>query len=245
MTQRVLITGASDGIGKACAYLLAHQGWQVFLHGRNEEKLIELSKDIKDKHEITCPYFVADLTDSSTIKPLIQAANKALGGVDVLIHCAGSMMQSSLAVIKEDDIDQQFNLHLKSSLLLAQLSSRLMLRNKKGAMVFVSSAVASQGAVGQVLYSAAKSGLTGLVKSLSKELGPHGIRVNAVAPGFIETELVAEYSSQQREQLTQATSLKRLGCAEDVAKAIMFLASNEANYITGQTLTVDAGLSLP
>jgi len=244
MKKRVVITGASSGIGKACAYWFASQGWQVFIHGRDEAKLQALSTDLQKKYAIECSLFSADLTDSSTIKPLIQQANKSLGGLDALVHCAGSMVQNSLAMIKEQEIDQQFNLHLKSSLLLAQLCSRLMLRNKKGAMVFVSSTVANQGAVGQALYSAAKSGLHGMVKSLAKELGPHGIRINAVAPGFIETSLVSDYSTDKRLQLAQATSLKRLGKADEVASAIGFLASEQASYITGQILPVDAGLTI-
>lgn len=245
MIKRVLITGASNGIGKACAYWFANQGWQVFLHGRDKERLNELATDIRKKHSLDCQYFIADLTDSSSIKPLIQKANKALNGLDSIVHCAGSMVQAPLAMTTESDIDQQFSLHLKSSILLAQLASRLMIRNKQGSMVFVSSTVANQGAVGQALYSAAKSGLHGMVKSIAKELGPFGIRINAVAPGFIETDLVVSYSTEQREKLAQATSLRRLGSTEDVATAIGFLASDQASYITGQILPVDAGLTLP
>ena len=178
----------------------------------------------------------------------MQQVNKSLSQLTCLIHCAGSLTQGSLTTLRASDIDQQFNLHLKSSLLLAQLSSRLMLRNKQSnnecAMVFVSSVVADQGAIGQILYSAAKSGLHGMVKSMSKELGVHNIRVNAVAPGFIDTDLVASYTPEQRETLVQATSLKRLGCSNDVAKAIGFLASEQASYITGHILAVDAGLTL-
>lgn len=248
MTQGVLITGASGGIGQACAHWFAKRGWQVFLHGRDEQKLALLCAALTASYQVECYYYCADLTDSSTIKPLIQQVNKSLSQLTCLVHCAGSLMQGSLATIRASDIDQQFNLHLKSSLLLAQLSSRLMLRNKQAAanisMVFVSSVVAEQGAMGQVLYSAMKSGLHGMVKSLSKELGVHNLRVNAVSPGFISTDLVADYTSEQRQQIAQKTALKRLGQAEDVAQAIGFLASEQASYITGHVLPVDAGLSL-
>lgn len=248
MAKGVLITGASGGIGQACAHWFAERGWQVFLQGRDETRLISLHDELKAKYQIDCYYYCAELTDSTSIKPLMQKVNKSLSPLTCLIHCAGSLTQGSLTTLRASDIDQQFNLHLKSSLLLAQLSSRLMLRNKQSsnecAMVFVSSVVADQGAIGQILYSAAKSGLHGMVKSMSKELGVHNIRVNAVAPGFIDTDLVASYTLEQRETLVQATSLKRLGCSNDVAKAIGFLASEQASYITGHILAVDAGLTL-
>lgn len=244
MSKRVIITGASSGIGKATALLLASQGHQLFLHGRDVKKLKALQSELTNQHQCICQIFTADLSDSSTIKPLILAAKKALSGIDILIHCAGSMAQSSLATIKEEDIDQQFNLHLKSSLLLAQLSSRLMMKNQQSSMVFVSSVVANQGAIGQALYSAAKSGLHGMVKSLSKELGSYNINVNAVAPGFIETELVQNYSPEERKKIAEKTSLKRLGEPKDIANTISFLSSDQASYITGQVITVDAGLTL-
>ena len=244
MNQSVLITGASSGIGNACAHWFANKGCQLMLTGRNEEKLIRLCDELTQRYQINCVYYVGDLNDSATIKPLFQKINKTFNGLDKLVHCAGNLVQGSLAMIREDEIDQQFNLHLKSSLLLAQLASRLMLRNKQGTMVFVSSVAANQGAAGQVLYSAAKSGLHGMVKSLAKELGSFNIRINAVAPGFIETPLVSDYSPEQRHILSQATCLKKLGQAEDVANAIGFLTSQQASYITGQILAVDAGLTL-
>lgn len=244
MSQRVLITGATGGIGYACAHWFANKGWQLLVTGRNEEKLIALCEEINTNYQVKCIYHLADLSDSSTIKPLFKKINSEFKGLDNVVHCAGTIIEGSLAVIKASDIDQQFNLHLKSSILIAQLASRLMLRKQCGSMVFISSVVANQGAIGQALYSAAKSGLHGMVKSLAKELGPHNIRVNAVAPGFIETDLVREYTIEQRIQLAQSTSLKRLGSAEDVAKAIGFLASDQSSYITGQILAVDAGLTL-
>jgi len=249
MSQSVLITGASGGIGQACAHWFANEGWHVYLQGRDEAKLQQLCNELKQSYSTLCHYYCADLTDSSTIKPLFQQMSQNIkqqeSSLSAVVHSAGTMKQASLAMVTEQDIDQQFNLHLKSSLLIAQLASRLMIRKKQGAMVFISSAVASQGAIGQVLYSAAKSGLHGMIKSLAKELGAFNIRVNAVAPGFIETDLVKDYSQQQRQKLAEATCLNKLGQADDVAKAIGFLASESSSYITGQTLPVDAGMSLP
>jgi 3-oxoacyl-[acyl-carrier protein] reductase len=245
VTKTILITGASNGIGAECATWFAQQGWQLCLHGRSEEKLLALSHELTEKYQTKSLYYCGDLTDSATIKPIFQKINQTFSRLDSMVHCAGTMHQGNLAMLKEQDIDQQFALHLKSALLLTQLASRLMIRNKQGSLVFVSSVVAQQGAIGQALYSAAKSGLHGMVKSLAKELGVHNIRVNAVAPGFIETNLVSDYCAEQREQIRQATSLKRLGSTVDVANAIGFLANEQSSYITGQILNVDAGLTLP
>lgn len=243
--ESVLITGASSGIGEACAIAFATQGANLLLHGRNEDKLKTLCIELEQTYQISADYVLGDLSQLSDVKPIVQKAQKLFNGVDALVHCAGTLHQSGLAFIRNEDIQQQLNLHLGASLTLAQLCSRLMIRRKSGSMLFVSSIVANQGAAGQALYSMAKSGISGLIKSLAKELGPQGIRVNGIAPGFINTPLVKDYSEEQKQELANRTCLKALGEAKQVADVVTFLSSQSAGYITGEIIAVDGGLSLP
>ncbi len=243
-----LITGATGGIGYATALALAKKNYRLLLTGRDAKKLKDLAHDIKQQYDTDLETVVVDLTQSSAIKPLFQIVQKRFSRLDTLIHCAGTLSQAPLMMVQDAQIDEQLTIHLKTSLLLSQLASRLMMRNKADdalpSLIFISSIVAEQGGSGQALYASAKAGLQGLVKSLAKELGSQGIRVNAVSPGFIETELVDDYKPEQRALLTQQTCLKRLGQASDVADTIQFLAGADARYITGQTIAVDGGLVL-
>lgn len=255
MSKRVLITGATGGIGQACATLCAELGFSLMLTGRDENKLETLKQSLlktypAQSHSIYIDTHLLDIgvTDSQQNelnKALFIKIKKSLGGLDAMLHCAGSLYESSLMTTQLNDIQQQFQQHLTSSILLAQLASRLIMRNASGgSLVFISSVVANQGAAGQSVYACAKSGLSGLTKSLAKELGSQQIRVNMVEPGFIETGLVAHYEQNKKQKIADQTCLKRLGKAQDVANLMLFLISDGSHYITGQSFAVDGGLTI-
>ncbi len=245
MTKRVLIAGATGGIGQACAHLYASQGYSLMLTGRDQVKLDSLQQNLTDTYSVQVETAILDVNQIDDFKPAFMQVQKRLSGLDVLVNCAGSLYESSLMTSKIEDIQQQLQQHLTSSILLAQFASRFMARNKTGgSLVFISSVVAMQGSPGQSVYACAKSGLLGLTKSLAKELGSQQIRINLVEPGFIETPLVKHYSQEKRAQIASQTCLKRLGKAQDVAELIGFLTSDAASYITGQSFAVDGGLTL-
>lgn len=240
-----LITGASSGIGYAIARNLLMQHKAVILVARNAVKL----KMAQEQLLISYPTAnilieIADLSDSAQIKQLFSSISQQKVNIEGLVHCAGDMLEAPLMMSRDTQIDQQYQIHLKSSLLLCQGASKLMLRKKHGNIVLISSVVAEQGSSGQVVYASMKAAIKGLVTSLAQELGSYNIRVNALAPGVIETPLVAHFDDEKKLQLSQRTALKRLGVGEDIANVAAFLLSNQAGYITGQTIAVDGGLRL-
>ncbi|WP_171038983.1 SDR family NAD(P)-dependent oxidoreductase [Pseudoalteromonas sp. S1727] len=240
-----LITGASSGIGYAIARNLVRQHKAVILVARNTEKLnmaqAQLLELCPDAHILT---EVVDLSDSAQIKRLLSFISQQKINLEGVVHCAGDMLEAPLMMSRDIQIDQQYQIHLKSALLLCQGVSKLMLRKKYGSIVLVSSVVAEQGGSGQVVYASMKAAIKGLVTSLAQELGSYNIRVNALAPGVIETPLIAHFDDEKKQQLSQRTALKRLGEAEDIANVAAFLLASQSAYITGQTIAVDGGLRL-
>ncbi len=240
-----LITGASRGIGRACALMLAEQGHELILVARDDNRLRELNEDCK-RVGAKAHYFVADLSDSHTVVELFKDIQRVLANrpLSNLIHCAGQMRDAMLSMTRVNDIESLLAVNVVASIQVCQLASRLMMRYKTGHLLLVSSKVAEYGSAGQSVYAATKGAIPSFVKSLSKEMGPLGIRVNAISPGFIETDLTAHYTQEQKQQLKESISLRRLGQAEDVASVAKFLCSKEAAYVTGHIMSVDGGLSL-
>ena len=240
-----LITGASRGIGRAAALQLAKAGHELILVARDTKALEQVQIECQALGALVTIHAV-DLTDREAVTALFRLIqttlqNKALSN---LVHCAGQMQDALLAMTRLTDLDKMLALNVGATVQLCQLASKLMLRHKTGHLLLLSSKVAESGSAGQAIYAASKGAVSSLVKSLAKELGPSGIRVNAVAPGFIETDLTAHYSAEKKQQLTAQISLRRLGQADEVAAAIGFLCSNDARYITGHILAVDGGFSL-
>ncbi len=232
-----LITGASRGIGAACVQQLQQAGHQLILVARDTTALQALAAP--DDLVIS-----ADLADESQILACFRQVQQHFGRLDHLINAAGIMQDSALALTKSTSLAAHFQLNVTATFLCCQLASRLMLRQKRGNIVNFGSKVGESGSSGQAAYCASKAAVSGLSKALAKELGPQGIRVNVVAPGFIDTALTAHYHEAQRAQLTSQTALRRLGTAKDVAAVVSFLCSDAAGYITGQVLAVDGGLVL-
>ncbi|MBY0417644.1 MAG: SDR family oxidoreductase [Pararheinheimera sp.] len=240
-----LITGASRGIGRAAALQLAKTGHELILIARDLTALEQVQADCQALGALVSTHAI-DLTDRDAVTALFRLIQTTLQnkGLSNLVHCAGQMQDSLLAMTRLTDLDKLMALNVGATVQLCQLASKLMVRHKAGHLLLLSSKVAESGSAGQAIYAASKGAVSSLVKSLAKELGPTGIRVNAVAPGFIETDLTAHYSEDKRQQLTTQISLRRLGQADEVAAVIQFLCSNDARYITGHILAVDGGFSL-
>ncbi|WP_233008778.1 SDR family NAD(P)-dependent oxidoreductase [Rheinheimera faecalis] len=240
-----LITGASRGIGRATAMALAKAGHELILVARDAAALKQVQMECQALGALVSIHTV-DLTDRDAVTALFRQLHTELQnkGLSNLVHCAGQMQDSLLTMTRLADVDQLLALNVTATVQLCQLASKLMVRHKAGHLLLLSSKVAESGSAGQAVYAASKGAVSSLVKSLAKELGPTGIRVNAVAPGFIETDLTAHYNEDKRQQLTAQISLRRLGQANEVAAVIQFLCSNDARYITGHILAVDGGFSL-
>ena len=237
--RTALVTGASGGIGEAIARQLHAQGATLVLAGRRSEALAALAEALGERARVE----VAELSDPQAAEQLIVAAADG-GGPDVLINNAG-LTRDNLAVrMKDEDWQTVLEVNLTAVFRLTRAALRGMMRRRWGRIVNVTSIVALTGNPGQVNYAAAKAGMIGMTKSLATEVATRGITVNCVAPGFIETPMTAALSEDQRRRLLERVPVGRLGTPDDVAAAIGYLASQEAAYVTGQTLHVNGGMAM-
>ncbi|MFT5635020.1 MAG: 3-oxoacyl-[acyl-carrier protein] reductase [Cognaticolwellia sp.] len=244
MNVIVLVTGATGGIGRATCFAYAKLGGTLFITARNQTSLDSLAKELFELHEINVYPIAVDITATDQITDLFKTIAQIEKRLDVLVHCAGVLTQQSLMMTRIGDIQADITTNLVSAIVFCQSASKLMMRNKKGVITLMSSIIAKQGSAGQSIYGASKAGIEGLVKSLAKELGVTGIRVNAIAPGFIETTMVEHFSDEDKASIANKTCLNRIGQVSDVVPLIQFLSSADAGYITGQIIAVDGGLVL-
>lgn len=234
--KKILITGSSRGIGFATAKWLKQLGAEVVVNSRDAQQCYDVAEQLG---AIPLPF---DVTDEAAVKDAMrQLRGEGLFG---LVHCAGSMLTRPFHQTALSQLRQQLQVHVESAFLLSQYASRLMITKKNGSIVLISSVVAEQGAPGQAAYVAAKSALLGLNKALAKELAPFGIRINVVAPGVIDTDLIKDLSSNAIKQITDRSLVSRLGEPEEVARMIAFVLSDQSSFITGQTFRVNGGLVL-
>ncbi len=236
--KTVLVTGASRGIGKAIALYFAERGSNIVLN-----YIGDLPQDVISEIEekgVSCFPIYADVSDYEAAESLIKAAKEKFGTIDVLVNNAGITKDGLIIRMSEQDFDSVININLKGTFNTIKAASNIMLKQKSGAIVNIASVVGIMGNVGQANYSASKAGVIGLTKSVAKELAMRGITCNAVAPGFIETVMTDVLSDDVKEKMLSSIPLKRFGNAEDVAKAVYFLAG--ADYITGQVLNVCGGM---
>jgi len=240
----VLITGAYGAIGKAACFSYAKSASLLFITGRDQVKLDKLTQQLQQNFDLPVKAITADVNDAEHIKALFQRLSKTSKRLDVFVHCAGTLTQSPLLMTRVDEIQTSIATNLTSSILFCQQASKLMMRNKFGIITLVSSVVARQGSAGQSVYGAAKAGTEGLVKSLAKELGSVGIRINALAPGFIDTALVEHFSTEEKNKIADKTCIGRIGQVDDITPVLQFLSSDGAKYITGEVIAVDGGISL-
>lgn len=239
-----LITGASRGIGAAISLRLAASGHHLLLTARNEAGLTMIAAQCQQAGAASTTILPCDLTDQGAVLQMFSQIKQQQQRLDHLVNAAGMMQDSVLGMTRLSDLQTLFSLNVTASYQCCQLAARLMSRQKSGNIINLASKVGESGAIGQSAYAASKAAITGLTKALAKELGAAGIRVNAVAPGFIETDLTAHYSAEQKQQLCRQISLGRTGQADEVAALVQFLCSKDASYITGQIIAIDGGFSL-
>ena len=241
--QVVLISGSSRGIGKALARLFAERGARVGINSRSREKAEEVVSEF-NQEGLKAFSLPGDISDTKTVKKMVKGVRKEEGRVDVLINNAGLTRDNLIMRLKEEDWDRVLDVNLKGAFNLTGAVSRLMLKQKSGVIINISSVVALTGNPGQANYVASKAGLIGLTRATALELASRGIRVNAIAPGYIETEMTEELDEKRQEELLKRIPLGYFGSARDVASLALFLASDEGKYITGQVISVDGGMSL-
>jgi 3-oxoacyl-[acyl-carrier protein] reductase len=239
--KTALVTGASQGIGEAVARRLARQGARVVIAARSEDKLQRLAAEIEAGGGCARP-LVLDVTRPETFGERLKTLPEDFAAVDVLVNNAGITADNLLARMSLEDWERVLRTNLTGAFALTKELVRGMMRRRWGRVINVSSVVGLMGNAGQANYAASKAGLIGFSKSLARELGSRNITVNVVAPGYIETAMTERLAEEARNELAGAIALKRLGTVEDVAWAVLFLASEEAGYITGHTLNVSGGL---
>jgi len=241
-SQVAIVTGASRGIGREIALSLAEAGANVVINYAGNKALAEEVAEKVRESGAKALVVQADVSKSDQVERLIAVTNAEFGRIDILVNNAGITKDNLIMRMKEEDWDDVINTNLKSAFLLSKGVSRIMMKQKSGRIINISSVVGILGNAGQANYVAAKSGMIGLTKTLARELATRGITVNAVAPGFIETDMTATLSEDIRAELLKQIPLARLGSPKDVANVVKFLASESAGYLTGQVLHVDGGM---
>lgn len=242
MDNVAMITGATRGIGKQIALTLANEGYNIVLNYRTEnDELKQLKNEIESKN-IKCLAVQGDVTNFEDCKQMIESAIKEFGKIDVLVNNAGITKDMLLARMKEEDFKQVIDVNLVGTFNMTKNVISYMMKARNGKIVNISSVVGISGNAGQTNYSASKAGIIGFTKSLAKEVASRNINVNAIAPGFIKTDMTDVLKEEVKEEISKTIPLKRMGEAKDVANLVKFLVSEESNYITGQVINVDGGM---
>ncbi len=236
--RNALVTGSTRGIGRAIAASLSQCGARVAVVGRDASQASAVAGELGG----AAAGFACDVSDTNAVSALVASVEQSFGGVDILVNNAGLTRDNLLLRMKDDDWDAVLNTNLRAAFATIRAASRGMMKRRWGRIINITSVVGITGNKGQANYAASKAGLIGLTKSVAKEYASRNILVNAVAPGFIETDMTAALDIGARAILAQQIPLERLGGTSDVANAVVFLASEMASYITGQVLVVDGGM---
>ena len=242
--KNALVTGASRGIGRAIALALAQQGADVVVHfHQNEEAAREVTREIENLGRKSFA-IGADARDFEAYSELFARAETELGPLDILVNNAGILKPAFLGLMSEKAWDETLDIDLKAAFALSKKAARAMFGRKRGRIINVSSQAAQTGEAMGAHYSAAKAGLIGLTKAAARELAPAGVTVNAIAPGFVETDMTAGDNEKKRAAQLNLVPLKRLARSEEIAALAVYLASDEAAYVTGQVFAIDGGLRM-
>jgi 3-oxoacyl-[acyl-carrier protein] reductase len=236
--RAALVTGSTRGIGRAIAETLAGCGARVAVVGRDATKATDVAAEISP----IARGFSCDVADPTSVNALVAGVEEAFGAVDVLVNNAGLTRDNIMLRLKDDDWDAVLDANLRGAFVAIRAATRGMMKRRWGRIINISSVVGLVGNKGQSNYAASKAGLIGLTKAVAKEFASRNILANAIAPGFIETEMTAAMTSEARAALVGSIPLERLGSPKDVASMVAFLASDHASYITGQVLVVDGGM---
>ncbi len=239
--KTAIVTGASRGIGAAIAHRLGEAGANVVLCSRSAESVAQIADTLHSKGYPTLS-MAADVSQKADVEELIEATIEEFSQIDILVNNAGITRDMLLMRLKDEDWDAVLQTNLTGTMYCTRGVLRPMIRQKSGRIINISSVVGLSGNAGQANYAAAKAGIIGLTKATAKEVGARGITVNAIAPGFITTDMTAQIPEKNQEQLLDLIPLREFGHPEDVAAAVCFLASDAARYITGQVLQVDGGM---
>jgi len=241
--QVVLVTGSTRGIGKATAEAFAAEGATAIIIGRNAELAKSVCDGITAQNQ-KADHYIGDVSNTENIQEIVTKILDKYKRIDILINNAGITKDNLLLRMSERDWDDVMSINLRGAFICTKAVTKAMLKAKKGRIINVSSIIGLTGNAGQTNYAAAKAGMIGFTKSVAKELASRGITVNAVAPGYIQTEMTDQLKDAARDELLKRIPMARLGTTEDVANACLFLASQEADYITGQTIVIDGGMAI-
>lgn len=238
-----IVTGSSRGIGAAIAENLAGHGASVILNGlRDGDHLLNQAETMAGKYGVDVKAVAGDISDADVAQKLVKEAFSSFRRLDIMVNNAGVLRDGVVGMIQQDEIDETLNVNLRGVLNGIQASARLMQRNKSGSIINISSIIGRVGNKGQLVYSASKAGVIGATMSAAKELAPYGIRVNSIAPGYIETDMIGQIPPDIHQERLDSIGMQKIGKPEDVADATLFFASDLSRYVTGQILGVDGGM---
>jgi 3-oxoacyl-[acyl-carrier protein] reductase len=238
--KTALVTGATGGLGNEIARALHRQGATVAISGTRREVLDQLAADLKERvYVLPC-----NLSDKDDVETLVPRAEEAMGQLDILVANAGITKDNLFVQLRDEDWDAVININLTATFRLARAAMKTMMRRRTGRIIGITSVVGVTGNPGQGNYTAAKAGMIGMIKSLAQEYAKRGVTANCVAPGFIATPMTDKLNDKQREAILTRVPANRLGTPADVAAAVVYLASEEAAYVTGQTLHVNGGMAM-
>lgn len=240
--RTAIVTGSSRGIGYAIASKLAEQGASVIINGVRDGEINDKASELSRRHNQKVIAVVADVSTDAGAQTLVRTAHAHFRRLDIMVNNAGIMKDALVGMIRAEDIDETLRVNVRGVINGTQAAARLMLRGKSGSIINLTSIIGRFGNRGQVVYGASKAGVIGATYSAAKELAPSGIRVNAIAPGFIDTDMIKSISRDVYTDRIRSIAMGRIGSPEDVADAALFFASDLSRYVTGQVLGVDGGM---